>query len=91
MLNIAAKLSKFGVYASTQALSCRTVVVQVQGWVMFCPHSKTWNETSLWDFLSTLIAFVTIIPFDLLIENKLTKGDDEYWSNPDGFYVIKVM
>jgi len=40
MLNIAAKLSKFGVYASTQALSCRTVVVQVQGWVMFFHTQK---------------------------------------------------
>ena len=50
MLNIAAKLSKFGVYAATQALSCRTVVVQVQGWGTFCPHSKTWNQTSLGDF-----------------------------------------
>ena len=42
-------------------------------------------------FLRTLIAFVTIILFDLLIENKLRKGDDEYWANPDGVYVRKVM
>ena len=83
MLNVAAKLSKFDVHAATQAMSRRTVVVQVQGWGLFYPHSKIWNETSLGDFLDTFIAFVAIILFDFMIENKLTTGDDEYWA-PSG-------